>query len=1367
MTIRGKFPVPQLLAVVVVCCLMGICAIGETTEEGVEFFESRIRPVLAQECYECHTSAGKKKGGLALDHRQALLAGGDTGKAIVVGDPANSLLIKVLHHEIDDLKMPKASAKLDDSVIADFEKWIRMGAPDPRDTPATREQIKAETSWDAVLLRRKTAWSFQPIKTNTLASLPEIKDAKHLVDRFIRAKLSAAVLTPARQADSRVLIRRLSYALRGLPPSPNEISAFLSDPDGRAYANLVSTFLGSPSYGERWARHWMDWMRYADSHGSEGDPMIPYAWKYRDYLIRAVNADVPYDQMVREQLAGDLLKRPRINQELGLNESALGIGHLRMVFHGFAPTDPMEEQVRFTDDQIGVVSKAFLGLTVSCARCHNHKFDPISQKDFYGWYGIFASCPPASIAVDAPSDREDEIRRKMAEQKKGIKSALASSWLHDADQLVQRLSQPDERWKKKIADAKESSALLFPFYMLNQITASNSMATNALAIWRKQIEETESKAALVPVKRWSLTNSTELKEWHHDGPSVADISPAASFSIRTEGDTVIAGIYPSGVYSHLVSSKDRGVMLSPRFVLDAKYDVWLHVLGTGGSVARYVVQNYPRDGSIYPVTRLSEGKWQWVKFGLDYWQGDRIHLEVTTAADQPVLADVNAARSSFGLREVILTKSGEPGPSETWEFARPVLEAIEKSSEIRMKPGESEVVRLAKAYAKAVRTTVQEWLRGTLTDAGALFLDESIRAGLLANLLADLPETKPLITIYRELEGTLRIPARAPGVMETAPINQPLLVRGEHKQPAEAVPRRFLDAIDNTPYPAVGSGRFELAESILRKDNPLAARVIVNRVWLHLFGKGLVATPDNFGKLGQPPSHPELLDYLANWFVENGYSIKRLITFLVASETWKQSSEPPPGASEIDPANLLLSHFNVHRLEAEAVRDGLLSVAGDLKCEERYGPPILAATPRRSVYLRVKRNDLDPFLSAFDAPVPATTKGQRDVTNVPGQSLTLLNDPAVLDLAQHWADRLDKNPTLTNASSRIETMFIEAFGRTPLASEIERAQQFVNWTETQRNEAGKERSRLEVSVSNAAARLKAISSAASQRILAQRKEAGAASSSPLPKPVSAWNFKEGLQDQAGQLHGKAFGAARRENGVLVLDGQSSYVATEVIGQTLKAKTLEAWVQLDTLDQRGGAVISIQNTSGHVFDAIVIGENEIRHWMAGSESYKRTQAFDGPPEMEAVAKIVHTAVVYSEDGTITLYRNGQLYGKAYKSSGPIVFEAGKSQILFGNRHGDGSGNRCLAGKIHQARLYNYALSADEIQASADGNQNLVSEREMLNAMTQSEKTEFDRLQNELSTNSGHLKTLYQTRGLGSKWADLGHALFNMKEFIYIR
>ncbi|MFM2166632.1 MAG: hypothetical protein RIS79_1003, partial [Verrucomicrobiota bacterium] len=365
-------------------------SLAAPTTQQLEFFESRIRPILAQECYECHSTATKQKGGLVLDSRPGWQAGGDSGDAIKPGTPENSLLIQTLKHEHEDLKMPKNGAKLDPKVIADFEQWIREGAADPRDAPPSKEQVAKETAWSATLARRKEWWAFQKIKTEN----SKLKT----IDDFIDAELKKQNLPAAPPADAQTLRRRISYILTGLPPRQSDKETIRQGDRENSISlssleNTIDALLASPAFGEKWARHFMDWVRYAESYGSEGDPAIPYAYRYRDYLIRAFNDDVPYPQLVKEAIAGDLLSKPRLKN--GLNESAIGIAQLRMVLHGFSPVDSLDEMVTFTENQIDTVTKAFQALTVSCARCHNHKFDAISQADFYSLYGIFTSTHPA------------------------------------------------------------------------------------------------------------------------------------------------------------------------------------------------------------------------------------------------------------------------------------------------------------------------------------------------------------------------------------------------------------------------------------------------------------------------------------------------------------------------------------------------------------------------------------------------------------------------------------------------------------------------------------------------------------------------------------------------------------------------------------------------------------------------------------------------------------------------------------------------------------------------------------------------------------------------------------------------------------
>ena len=1341
---------PSLLAV---CLAVGVgiapAQSADATERGraIEFFERRIRPVLAQDCYECHSSQGKPKGGLALDHREALLRGGESGPAIVPGDPAASRLLTAIRRTDPQLQMPKARAPLTATVVDDFVTWIRDGAIDPRDGPPTAEQLAQDTDWNAVVQRRLAWWSFQPLRPPD-AARSDAAGEEHPIDRLLRGGLAAMQLAPEPPADRAVLLRRLSFALRGLPPSVAEVDAFVRSESPRAFAQQVDAWLASPQFGERWARHWMDWLRYADSHGSEGDPLIPYAFRYRDYLIRALQADVPYDQLVREHLAGDLLPTPRLDATTGCNESAFGTAHLRMVFHGYAPTDPLAEKGRFTDDQIDVVSKAFLGLTVACARCHDHKFDPISQRDYTALYGVFATGAPAVIDAAAPDAEQDRERERLAADLRSVRRDLAESYLAVAATLAARLTGDEVLVQPSIQRATQPTDLLHAFFVLQ---SGNPAAM--FTAWRQRLAATPGAASW----QWNLAATTDLAAWRRVGPGVHQAARAGALALAHTGDAVLLGVYPAGTYSHLASTIDRAVLLSPRVQLDQPYDLWLRVVGDGGAAVRPVVQDYPRDGSVFPITALDGGAWRWVRFSLDYWTGDELHVELATAADQPVLARTGTLRSWFGVREVRLVPRGTPAPQDDCAFAAPILAAL----------GEREpttAAQLAAAYAQALHAAATAWRDDVATDAQALLLDALLHTGLLPNRVEQLPAPiAQRVMDCRQAIARLRGPERVPGVIEHAPRDAALLLRGDHKQPGVLVPRRSLALLGGAPCAADSSGRLELAADWTRRDNPLVARVLVNRVWRQLFGRGLVASPDNFGHLGATPSHPELLDWLAADFMQNGWSIQRLIRQIVSSAAWQRASTPSAAARQHDPDNLWLSHFAVRRLDAEAIRDALLAIAGDLQ-PERFGPSVGGDVPRRSVYVRSKRNEPDPLLAAFDAPVPASCQGQRDATNVPAQALTLLNDPFVWTLAEHWAQRLEADATLRQPAVRVNAMHLAAFARKPTAMEQDRALAFVAAAEATIATAARERARVQEAIHSAQGELQQLTATLIERVerVRRARPAAARTSTGLPVPVLQWNFAAVSPNPADTLAG----TGQIEQGALVLDGIGAHLRSVPLAIDVRAKTLAAVVQLDGLAQQGGGVISLQDGKGDVFDAIVFGEQQPGHWLAGSNGFARTQRFGGSAEASAGEEPVHLAITYAADGTVTGYRNGELYGKPYQTTPPVTFQRGDAQVLLGLRHGEPSGNRLLRGSIHAAWLFDRALTAEQVRSQATSYR-INSPDQLREAASPAEAARLAELTAELTNAREQLQALAASPGATSPWASLALALFNQKEFVYLR
>ncbi len=1018
------------------------------SSEEIEFFESRVRPVLVDQCYSCHSAQIETPfAGLQLDSRDAILKGGDSGPAVLAGDPGGSRLIQVLRGR--PVLMPP-TGRLDSETVSALAEWVRMGAPWP-DERAVEEE--APESFD-LETRRRAHWAWQQVGD---VEPPEVLDRQWPasgVDRFILAELEEDGLRPAAPADRRTIIRRLSFDLTGLPPTPAEVKEFVRDESPDAYLRLVRRMLASQRFGERWARHWMDLVRYADSHGSEGDPKVPESWQYRDYLVRALNADVPYDQLLREHLAGDLLASPRIDHDKGINESILGTAHLRVVELGYQPVDPWEERVKWTDNQIEVFSKAFQGLTVSCARCHDHKFDAISQEDYYALFGILYGARPTMRAVDSPA----VLRRNEAELldlKGRIREKVAEAWIAEAEALGRRVwegTDPAVKRSMEEAACDESSPLHAWMTLADQGEAEFGETWNRLqSDWERRIE---SRAALNRAnfeRIWNLSGE-DYADWIRHGTGTREMpSSPGEFHVRHEGDLILEGIYPGGVYSHLLTTKHSGVMQSPRFEIESDY-ISVKVLGRDFSFARLIVENYPLPGGGIYHQRYSprSDTMQWYQWKTEFWKGFTGYIEFTTREDSTnfVLDPIDNkkkprperpkhGRSAIGAAAVAFhSEKGEPQ-----ETVEPVLFFLD--SEAPASPAD-----LPGLLARQIAAVAEAWREGSLDERQAAFLDYFVRRGLLERRIDGIAGVGPLVEEFRRLESDVPVPRRFPGILEERSPDQPLLTRGDPRKPGNPVPRRFLTALGGTAYPDPGMVRLRLAEEVANSSNPLTARVMANRVWGHLFGRGIVSTPDNFGALGERPSHPELLDYIAQRFVEGGWSIKSLIELLVTTRTYRMASTASPEALEHDPSNALLQHMPVRRLEAEAIRDAILSVSGTLDLgmyggstasggmyDEPKGPDAsIYGDNRRSVYQQILRNRTNPFLEVFDQPTPSTTRGQRDETNVPAQSLALMNSAFVVRSAEAWGKRLAEGEG-HSVESRVEYMFGKALGRPPTAGE--------------------------------------------------------------------------------------------------------------------------------------------------------------------------------------------------------------------------------------------------------------------------------------------------------------------------------------------
>ncbi len=767
------------------------------TPEQLNFFEKNIRPVLVESCYKCHAADSTKiKGGLTLDTKQSLILGGESGHpGVTPGKISESSIYEAMTWKNEDMQMPPKQ-KLPDEVLANFKKWIEMGAPDPREQQVAKA-VPAKRTID--MDKGRQHWSLQKPVKHTPPTVKTAGWAKTEIDQFVLAGMEAQNLHPVRDADRPTLIRRISFDITGLPPTPDEVKAFVADTSPDAVKRVIDMYLDSERYGERWARVWLDVARYAESSGKEVNVLYPQAWRYRDYVIESFKKDKPYDQFLKEQIAGDLMKFTTKHEQA---EKIVATGFLAIGSKGHNNRDKRQFTMDLVDEQIDTMSQAMLGLTLACARCHDHKFDPVTQRDYYALAGIFLS----------------------SETLFGTYSQLQNANTSALIELEPAAAQP---------------------------AALASISKAEYATLKKRYDE-------------ALATATEIREQ---------------------------------VRKSTMDSRDRNN-----------------------------AQNF---------------------------------LRIRSSADR---AD---------------------------------------------------------------------------------------------SMKADLDAFNPDGTPRNVTMGVLDRPA---------PLNSPLLVRGDIKQPSDVVPRGLVEVLCAKGEPlniGQGSGRLDLAYFIASKDNPLTARVMANRVWLKLMGQGIVTTPDNFGVMGQKPSHPELLDHLAISFVENGWSIKKLIREIMLSRTYQMGSTYDSQNFASDPDNKYRWRMNQRRLDAEEIRDAMLAVSGSLNLYPVDGSPVaragegregilnlmreLTAKPftYRSIYLPIIRDQIPEFLSVFDFPDASLVNGDRDSTNVPGQSLFLMNNQQAIGAADAFAKRIGGHKDSTS-QEKLSYAYQLAFSREPSASELTAITNFWN-----------------------------------------------------------------------------------------------------------------------------------------------------------------------------------------------------------------------------------------------------------------------------------------------------------------------------------
>ncbi|HTI72109.1 MAG TPA: PSD1 and planctomycete cytochrome C domain-containing protein [Candidatus Limnocylindria bacterium] len=919
--------------------LIAVATLAETTPDPAKlaFFETKVRPVLSEHCYKCHSGIeGKSKGDLTLDTRGGWEKGGEHGPAIVPGKPDDSVLFKAITYTDPDLRMPpkKEGGKLSDADIGILRQWIAEGAADPREGAGKR--------LSGMTPEARAHWAFQSLHK---PAAPVVKDStwpKTDIDRFVLAKLESNQMTPNGPAEKEALLRRASYDLIGLPPSVDEINAFLADTSPKAFEKVIDRLLDSPQYGERWARHWLDSARYSDTTGLVGDGgksrfadyRYEYAWTYRDYVIRALNEDKPYNQFLMEQLAADQLPGVATND---WRLAALGFITVGKRFEN--PDDQIDEQIDTT-------TKAMLGLTVSCARCHDHKFDPIPTADYYSLHGVFANLSEPIETPEIPCQFDpsarDDFEQKLADLEKKNRDILYSA-IH-----------------KIIADFQARS---------------------------------EGYLMVLAMKPRTVERSDVAKSYHVNGDDyhVKEVLR----SIRLGPDNPVFG-----PYARLARlSTNEFAEKAPETLAKALSD---HKVTVNRLVAEALVGKKPQ--SLREVAQIYAGLMSKVSS-----QTAELIRYRRTGADPAGFSDPAVAE----LIESACVIPSEKSIETTEKLSAYLSGAMAKKSGQAPPPFEP------KTADSFIFSSINQ-LR--LTHPGA--------PGR-AMLVADKPK----------------------------PAESYIYIRGNRNKKGAAVPRRFLEILsegDRQPF-THGSGRLDLARAIGSPSNPLTARVAVNRIWMHHFGEGIVRTADDFGNMADKPSHPELLDYLAAKFIEDGWSMKKLHKEIMLSAVYQLGSDNNPAFEAKDPGNRLLWRANVRRLDFEAIRDSLVLLTGEMDQSMGGKPVNLTDEPysyRRSIYGYVDRRKLSDLMSQFDFSDPEMANTRRISTIVPQQALFFMNSPMSVDVARHVMDRAEVGEA-TNDDQRVTAIYRVLFQRKPQAREILWAREFIARAEPLHSESGK------------------------------------------------------------------------------------------------------------------------------------------------------------------------------------------------------------------------------------------------------------------------------------------------------------------------
>ena len=1026
---------------------------AESDETKILFFENEIRPLLAAHCFKCH-GAKKQESELALHTGEALRRGGLQGEAIVPGNPDESLLIQSIRRT-GDLKMPPEKALAQDQ-IAVLEKWVALGAPFPA---ASGDNTSITIRSGEITAHEQAFWSFQPIRDPEPPAIDETSIAHNPIDHFVLARLKETPVKASKPADKRTLIRRATFDLTGLPPTPIEVDEFLGNTSPQAFEQLVARLLRKPAYGERWGRHWLDVVRYADTAGETGDFPVREAYLYRNYVVQAFNIDKPYDAFIREQVAGDILAEQLVAEQIQhdgkpgpegfdpilsdatifgnevlsnrFRELVTATGYLAISRRfGY---NAQNHQYLTIQDTIDTLGQSLLGLSLGCARCHDHKYDPVNKADYYAWYGIFDSTTYAQSGSEGNNRPQDMTPLIPLEVAHNRKAAFDLEVKRVSDELA-RLSarrikleedlkpyarlfvddSPEEPgWNPFLSDV---NARLFTDFIPNEsghegfhVFRPSGRGIPMLAV--NTTEEVIRVPGIVPAKGVCVHPDT------NDGIALAWRSPLTG-TVRLRGS--VRDIHDCGdsIRWHLDHLATSGF----KALADGQPGRnGTQMIGASAEAAAGSLELQVRKGDILQLAIFMNGD-----LGCDL---THIDLQIDSLEKEP--QSWNLAKDVVGdLHE---GGDGNPhsdqyGNEDTWFFF-----ATQEN--------------LREAWAKA----------DVLSDEELTHSRE--HAFQLKDELDQTVTTLSKLTTHQQLMNDNGPYQAVYGVVEGEAQNANIHVRGNHLELGDEVPRRNLEILGSELVPLGDqSGRLLLADWLTRKENPLTARVMANRIWQHHFGHGLVRTENDFGVRGQLPTHPELLDWLASRFIESGWSIKAMHQLIMTSATYQQSSRSDGQAMELDREVKLLWKFNRRRLSAEEIRDSLLFVSGDLDPsvgEEHPFPPVsswnftqhgpfygLYETNRRSIYLMQQRLKRHPFLALFDGADPNVSTAKRTLTTVPTQTLFLMNDPFVHDRSRSLANRL-LNLYPEDANEQIRAAYRATLLRNPAGDELNSSRDFV------------------------------------------------------------------------------------------------------------------------------------------------------------------------------------------------------------------------------------------------------------------------------------------------------------------------------------